>query len=376
MPDTIDLNSAATEQLSRLPGINDELATRIVAYRDMHGPFGSFEDLRHVDGMNDAILLELLRGNARFAVKPPAVALRTYTAIRTGVVAVIVALGFAVWREIATSPDDCVQRSLSAYYYTPVRPVFVGALLIIGFAMIVMWGMTWKEDAALNLAGLLLMVVALVPTLDANFCSIPKALRGKVPDTETKQIADNALIRANADAVSRSFTSLLFVIALILLLVAATGVMVMSRPSSQRTPSSAALIGYAVTWGLAVLAWVFYFVVYQDADNPGSAFNHKVHSWSANLAVGFIILAVVFAARDKAGSDEPTKKKWVWFYGLVAATMALTAIVIKVGDHFDLFSGWVDDHATFLLEAILIALLGIFWVLQTIDRRAKGAPTY
>lgn len=31
-----------------------------------------------------------------------------------------------------------------------------------------MWGMTWWEDAALNLAGLLLMVVALVLTLDAN----------------------------------------------------------------------------------------------------------------------------------------------------------------------------------------------------------------
>src|SRR4051812_17902663 len=52
--------------------------------------------------------------------KPPAVALRTYTAIRLGVVAVIVALGFAVWREIATSDGHCVQRSLSAYYYTPV----------------------------------------------------------------------------------------------------------------------------------------------------------------------------------------------------------------------------------------------------------------
>ena len=87
---------------------------------------------------------------------PPPVALRTYTSIRLGVVAVIVALGFAVWREIANSPDDCVQRSLSAYYYTPVRPVFVGALLIIGFAMIVLWGITPWEDTALNLAGLLL----------------------------------------------------------------------------------------------------------------------------------------------------------------------------------------------------------------------------
>lgn len=37
---------------------------------------------------------------------------------------------------------------------------------------------------------------------------------------------------------------------------------------------------------------------------------------------------------------------------------------------------WVDDHATFLVEAILIALLVLFWSLQTIDRRHEGASTY
>jgi hypothetical protein len=309
---------------------------------------------------------------------PPPVALRTYTAIRMGVVAVIVALGFAVWREIANSPDVCVQRSLSAYYYTPVRPVFVGALLIIGFAMIVMWGKTWAEDAALNLAGLLLTVVALVPTLDANYCSLPKAVRGQVPDTETKKIADDALINANAEAVNRSFTSLLFVLALILVFIAVAGVMVYRRASPNRRPTKRAVIAYAITWGLAALAVVIYYLLYQDADNPDSDFNHKVHSWSANTAVGLIILAVVFAAVQKARSTDATKTRWVWFYGLVAVAMVLAAIVIKGGDHFDLFSGWDwgDDHATFLVEAILIALLGIFWTLQTIDRRNEGAPTF
>src|SRR3954469_3883395 len=90
MSDTIDLNSAAIEQLNRLPGINDELAGRIVSYREEHGPFGSLDDLRHVAGVNDAIVQDLL-GRPRLANRPPPVALRTYTAIRMGVVAVIVA---------------------------------------------------------------------------------------------------------------------------------------------------------------------------------------------------------------------------------------------------------------------------------------------
>jgi hypothetical protein len=304
---------------------------------------------------------------------PPPLALRTYTAIRVGVVAVIAGLGFAVWREIANSPGHCVQRSLSAYYYTPVRPVFVGALLIIGFAMIVMWGMTWLEDAALNLAGLLLMVVALVPTLDANYCSID--IKAKVPNAETKQIADNALIKANADTVSRSFTSLLFVLALVLVIVAAFGVKEYRRVLQVRRLSRTE-IGYAVAWVTVALVGFIYYLLYRDHDNPDSAFNHEVHSKSANIAVGLIILAAVLAAVQKARSTDAAKTRWTRIYGLVALAMLLAAGVIRVGDHFDLFSGWVDDHATFLLEAILIALIGVFWTLQTIDRRGEGAPRY
>lgn len=308
---------------------------------------------------------------------PPPVALRTYMAIRIGVVAVIAALGFAVWRDIANSTDGCVQRSLSAYYYTPVRPVFVGALLIIGFAMIVMWGKTWLEDAALNLAGLLLTVVALVPTLDANYCSLPKAVRGQVPDSETKRINDTDLINANAEAVARSFSALLVVVALILVFIAVAAVLAY-RSAGDRPPTTQSVIAYAVTWVLSASALVFYFVLFLDADDPESAFNHQVHGWSANVAVGLIIFAVILAAREKAGGDGPADKKWVRWYGFVAGAMVFFAILIKGGDALGLFSSWewVDAHATFLVEAVLIALIGVFWVLQTIDRRKEGAPTY
>lgn len=308
----------------------------------------------------------------------PPVALRTYMAIRMGVVAVIVALGIAVWREIASSPDHCVQRSLSAYYYTPVRPVFVGALLMLGFAMIVMWGMTSAEDSVLNLAGLLLMVVALVPTLDANYCSLPKALRRQVPDTETKKIADDALIKASADAVSRSFTALLAVATLILVSLVVAGAVVYFRTAPDERTTNWPRFAYVVTWVLAAAAVVINFVLYLDADNPDSAFNHQVHGASANLAVALIIVAVMLAARHKGQSNDATKTRWVWRYRCLAGAMVLTATVIKGGDRIKLFSGWewVDDHATFLVEAILIALIGVFWILQTIDRRGKGAPTY
>jgi len=230
--------------------------------------------------------------------------------------------------------------------------------------MILMWGKTVVEDNALNLAGLLLIVVAFVPTLDANYCSLPASVRGQTPSTETKQIADNALIQENADTVARSFSSLLFVLWLLLALIAITAVVLYIRAETARRPSQRAVIAYAITWALALVAVIIYTVLYQDARDLDSAFNHQVHAWSANIAVALVIVAVVSAAVQKARSTDPAATKWAWFYGAVAAAMVVGAIVIKGGDHFDLFSGWFDDHATFLVEAILIVLLGIFWSLQ------------
>ncbi|RMH32302.1 MAG: helix-hairpin-helix domain-containing protein [Nitrospirae bacterium] len=47
----LDLNTATVEQLETLKGIGPELAQRIVAYRNDHGPFRSIDDLIKVKGI-------------------------------------------------------------------------------------------------------------------------------------------------------------------------------------------------------------------------------------------------------------------------------------------------------------------------------------
>lgn len=321
----------------------------------------------------------------------PLIALRTYMGIRIGVIAVIVALFLAVGKEIASEPDGCTQRSLSAYFHTPVMPVFVGALLLIGFAMIVMWGHTVVEDAALNLGGLLLMAVAIVPTLDANYCSLPPELRDAGVDPETRSVADRDLILQHADTVQATFWAFLIVVAVVLVF---TLILALRQrlSSSARSLSRPAEIGYAATWVLAAAAWGVYVYLFQAAEDPASFFNTSLHGWSANIGVGFIIVAVLAAAAESArGTDgtvprwgrwKPVRNwdKWVWLYGSLGTLMVLTAVVIKGGDQLDWFDGWfggwLDTHATFVLEAILIVLLGVYWLMQTIQRRSEGAPTY
>jgi competence protein ComEA len=49
----IDLNAADAPALQELPGIGASLAQRIVAYRDLNGPFHGLDELLDVSGMTD-----------------------------------------------------------------------------------------------------------------------------------------------------------------------------------------------------------------------------------------------------------------------------------------------------------------------------------
>jgi competence protein ComEA len=49
----IDINAADASALEELPGIGPSLAERIVAYRDLNGPFHGLDELLDVSGMTD-----------------------------------------------------------------------------------------------------------------------------------------------------------------------------------------------------------------------------------------------------------------------------------------------------------------------------------
>jgi competence ComEA-like helix-hairpin-helix protein len=49
--DPIDISRASLEDFAKLPGIGPELARRIVAFREKHGPFRRVEDLLVIKGV-------------------------------------------------------------------------------------------------------------------------------------------------------------------------------------------------------------------------------------------------------------------------------------------------------------------------------------
>jgi competence protein ComEA len=55
-PGSIDINSANENALEALPGIGPALAARIIAFREVNGPFDSVEDLADVSGVTPRMI--------------------------------------------------------------------------------------------------------------------------------------------------------------------------------------------------------------------------------------------------------------------------------------------------------------------------------
>jgi len=55
----VDINQAGVTELAKLPGIGEQVAKRIVAYREENGPFEKAEELMNVRGIGEKSFLKL-----------------------------------------------------------------------------------------------------------------------------------------------------------------------------------------------------------------------------------------------------------------------------------------------------------------------------
>lgn len=92
----------------------------------------------------------------------------TYLRLRVGIAAIGVALPVVLWVGALALQGTSLQSSMSAYYHTDMRDVFVGALFAIGIALFVYKGFSVAENVVLSLAGVMAVCVALFPTQGAG----------------------------------------------------------------------------------------------------------------------------------------------------------------------------------------------------------------
>lgn len=259
----------------------------------------------------------------------------TYRYLRLGMVAMVVLLAVSILYERTQAPG-CWQTSISAYHYTPVRSVFVGVLVAIGLCLIVIRGRDRWQDLFLNVAGMLAMVVALVPTSDSGSCLSTSDLAAAAgADAAPRAIApvDIASVQNNLVA--------LFVTAALAVVVA------YAWPRSRRTVAererieqvsvSLAVTTIVVGVGSALFVWTDWF----------ERIAHLAAAAGMFLCLG---VAVFIRWRASRRTSHGPIYRGIW------QGMALTAMV---GVVLALLS---FDHTLLVVEAIEVALFVAFWI--------------
>lgn len=266
-------------------------------------------------------------------------AVETYRYLRVGIVLLAVLLGLSVAGEIVFGGSGWLD-SISAYYFTPVRDVFVGVLFALALGLIVVRGRD-VEDQLLNLGGMLAAVVAVVPTSDSG--------------------TDVAMPGANGAW------------SLAALGVVGVGVAALTARRLAGSARSRAVVGVlaAATLVAGFTGWL--------AVSPDSFLRAAHYVAAAGLFAVFVVVARL-NARSAADTDTgvvmrmlPAERRRV-AYATVSWSMLATVVVGGVLGLLELGGRIPVEHWLFFVEAILLALFATFWVLQTIEYWRDGVP--
>jgi hypothetical protein len=290
--------------------------------------------------------------NVQLADSPDEIVVKTTRYLRLGMLGLVVGLGASVFYEHAQTHPSCWQRSISAYYYTPVQSFFVAALVSIGIGMIVLKGNTEWEDVLLNIAGCFAPLVAFVPTPDIGDCG------SVLTDTTNRNLN-----------VANNVSALLILAGLALLFLLYLRLKPAGWPPRADLPSgqagTVATIGLGLTVLLYLAAWLVFLL-------DRSWFIGHAHTAAAITMFAFIFLVVLdnainrYFTRRAHGLPAHLLNR----YGWLALAMLLAAVVVGLLGGFGHFA-----YAVIWIEASLISLFGIFWALQTVELWTYGLRT-
>lgn len=279
----------------------------------------------------------------------------TYRYLRVAIVAVVVMLFVSLTLQIVAdhgrldSGEEWWHASISAYFYSPVQSIFVGALVGVGTCLIAIKGRHGAEEVLLNFAGMFAFVVALVPTpLDTAVC-VEEPYCVDVPDRVGNNVGALLIVGGlvillatwprRRDLGTREG----FDLWLTWLTWATTGVWLLVWPETFLTVAhyAAAVLLFAC---LVVVAWI----------------NGSDHAITAQ------------ALERLRGMSARAYRVWYrWIAVVMAVVLVVGLATMVVLDRYvpDLF-----PQTLFVVEAMMMLIFVLFWVLQTIQFWDIGLP--
>ncbi len=262
--------------------------------------------------------------------------LKSYRYLRLVMIGLVILLGISVLIEIWAAGWGCWRTSISSYYWTPVRGVFIASLVAVGACLVIIKGNTEIEDVLLNVAGALAPIVAFVPILDPRECQ----------STPWSAVTDGgANIKNNVGA---------FLIAGLIATLVAWWV---ARREGGGSASRSDVIGLVVTVVLVAIGFALFLF-----QRP--FFDRWAH-YLAAIPLFLVLIAVMIAnavsfARTQRGRVDAraVSNRYMGVAVVTVVTVAIMGLVTWL-------RGW--QHGTLWIEVVVIGAFAVFWVIQTAE---------
>jgi hypothetical protein len=273
----------------------------------------------------------------------------TYRYLRVSVAVMGLLLFVGIGLDVASGGERF--GSISGYFYSPVRSLFVGALVAIGPALVAIKGRPGWEDMLLDLAGMVIPVVALVPA--------PRELGQAVCGAGAERCVPPDLVPAVVNNVTA-------------LAVMGVPVLVFAWWTGRRVLGGPALAGLLTASG-AYLVLVVWFWAWRETFLVAA---HDV------AAVAFFLLTAAVAwingrgVQTRTTARVLTPMRYAQTYRVIAAVMVATLVAAVAGWVLDSAGVWTLPFGwVFVVESILLAAFIVFWLLQTAENWDQEAAS-
>jgi hypothetical protein len=282
---------------------------------------------------------------------PESSLIRTYRYLRIAISSIVVVIAVAV---IVQSVASGALDSISAYYYSDAQNVFVGALLAVSLALLVIAG-RGASRYLLNLAALFALLLALVPT------PIPGGTLGDTtctPDVRCVPLS----VRPEVDVAVTTY-----VILGVLLVIFALGLRIALH---RRHPGDEPLDLWTTIIPRIPGVLVIVIVAAGHALAP-DAFFAVTHAIATGLFFACIVVVALLDAFRPDPLDPPARRWQRVVYSVVAVGLVVDILILAVVVVFK-----IDNPVPPVLvgEFIGLTFFSVFWAVQTVQKWNEPNP--
>lgn len=318
-------------------------------------------------------------------VRPPSTVLKTHRYLRLSLVFVVFAILASVliqtavvsWRPLEFGWN--MLPSISHYFYTPVRTVFVGALIAASLALLSLSGRS-RAVTLLDISALFAPLIALVPTGIAPSQRTPEQICPESGDCVPDEYLDGA--RAGIAVYAVVVFTTIIVMALVrrhdrlrrerstrpALSPEERAEETLLREDAARSRRSAAI----VSWVAAVTAVVMLVLAFAPGLSDGFPFNFwpfpsSIHFAATLLFFGAFAAVPLLHAREDESDEQTAPAPWQrtlyrWVSRCMAGDLVVLIVAFAIRDHLNGFP------LVLIGEAFALSLFAVFWWVQTLQR--------